>query len=187
MEVSVGTYNCAVTIDELKAAVGYDDNQSDVLDELIRKGYAAQQLCESYLRYYFTTRTATIEFYKADDFDEDERTLLFPYAPVNSITSVTAKDTTNNETTLTADTTYYLRGLKRQELYIPTSFTTGVNTELYSWKVVANIGLSTVPEIVKEAILKLVVEWYNNKGNYIPVLTDQVKMMLDTQFDKGWL
>jgi uncharacterized phiE125 gp8 family phage protein len=188
MEVKIKTpYQKIVTIDEAKNHVNYDDNHTDTLNALHNMIEAAQGLCENYTETYFSKRDVVFYFEKDCDYDEDEKTLIFPFSPVNTLSEVLAIDKEGNETELEDGSTYYLRGLKRKKIYIPTSISTGTYVEIIAWKVTANIGSDTVDPVAKQAVLKLVAEWYKNKFNYIPILNDQVKDMLSNITDKGWL
>jgi uncharacterized phiE125 gp8 family phage protein len=178
-----------VSIEEVKQRVGYRGDNSAILDELSRMQVAARELCENYTNYALGVKV--IEVYYEEDYDMDleRKTLKVPLAPVNSITSVTSVNIYGTETVLTLDTYYYIRGGKRKEIYIPeiTSFGILLNNKIIGWKVVANVGYTpiTIPKIFKEAILKLVWDWYNAKGNYVPQLTDQVRLLLSSIGDKS--
>ena len=190
MNISITTNvtNEPLSIDVIKRHVQYEGDDVDYINELVRMSEAARELCENYTDHALGVKTINVYFEADYDMDLDSRVLLMPISPVNSVTSVFSVDSHGTETVLVLNTSYYLRGITRKELYIPESWSTGTGTTIIGWHVVAIVGYTpeTIPAIFKECILKLVADWYNVKGNYVPQLTDQVKTMLATWGDRSW-
>jgi uncharacterized phiE125 gp8 family phage protein len=115
---------------------------------------------EEYIGKAINVNTQTLQVWNfADERDLDGTTLYLDLVgPVRSVTSVKAYSEDNTETTLVADTDYYL--LKGDRLRV-------LNAGTYdSLEVVYVAGMQTV-EItsnIKEAIYKLVDELYKHKG-----------------------
>ena len=90
------------------------------------------------------------------DMDNGELRYALPMGPVTSITSVVGQDLEGANTTLTADSDYYLLTGGRLRIPSPTAYST------YTISYVAQ--LSYVTENIKEAIIKICAELYQNRG-----------------------
>lgn len=188
MEVkTISSYNTIVTINEIKRYIDYNDSNTEDISMLLSMAKSAQELCEQYTDQFFSERIVVFYFEKSIDFDDINKTVKFMYSPINSVSELVSIGTDNAETELTENTNYYLRGIKSRELYIPEIFTTGASSEIHAFKATVNAGYAHAPSVVKDCVLKLVYEWYNVKGNYIPILNDQVKNILSSYGNNGWL
>jgi uncharacterized phiE125 gp8 family phage protein len=171
-----------VSINDLKQHLGINTDDVGILNEIMRMGKSARELCERHNQCALSEKTVEVFFEKEYDMDMDLMTLIFPILPVNEITAFKSVDKKGTETDLVLNTGYYLRGGERKESYIPETVLAGeLESETIGWKVTAEVGYTpqNIPSLYKDAILKIVADWYNNKGRYVPVLNDEVRGMLN--------
>ena len=90
------------------------------------------------------------------DLDSGEIRYVLPMGPVGAITAVVGQDLEGANTTLTADEDYYLLSGGRLRIPSPTAYST------YTVNYVAQ--MEYVTQNVKEAILKICAELYQNRG-----------------------
>lgn len=129
-------------------------------DSLIeRQLETSTRYVETYIGRSLNTNTMQAILYEFDDdrdLDSGEIRYELPMGPVTSITSVVGQDLEGANTTLTADSDYYLLTGGRLRIPSPTAYST------YTVTYVAQ--LSYVTENIKEAILKICAELYQNRG-----------------------
>jgi uncharacterized phiE125 gp8 family phage protein len=115
---------------------------------------------EQYIGKYINVNNLTLEVWNfADERDLEGTTLYLDLVgPVRSITSVKAYSEDNTETTLVADTDYYL--LKGDRLRVLSAGTYDSLEVLY----VVGMQPIEITENIKEAIYKLVDELYKHRG-----------------------
>jgi len=115
---------------------------------------------EQYIGKYINVDNLTLEVWNfADERDLEGTTLYLDLVgPVRSITSVKAYSEDNTETTLVADTDYYL--LKGDRLRVLSAGSYDSMEVLY----VVGMQPIEITENIKEAIYKLVDELYKHKG-----------------------
>jgi hypothetical protein len=185
MQIEIVTNNTfePVTQDEITRHVSYLGDEIGEISDLIRMAKSAREMIESYKNVNICTRTIRVSFEKDYDFDFNRRTFQIPVHPVISISSVKSYDRYSTEVTLTLNTDYHIRGVNRKEIFIPDQerrILYGDQIEVVEWRVEAIVGYAyeNIPGVYKDAILKLVAEWYNNKGNYVPDLSSDVLKML---------
>jgi len=87
--------------------------------------------------------------------------LPLPFPPVTSVTSVTTVSSSGDETLLTVNDDYWIEGVRDKIIH----FSKVQNA--YGVKVVYVTGLSEdgIVDMVKDAILSEVMEWYHGRGN----------------------
>jgi len=144
-----------VTVSEVKAQCRIDTSDDDTLLSRLISG--ARDYVERYCNCRFASQTVTV---KCDSFSDMAR---FVEAPVTSITSIKYYDTDGNEQTLSTDV-YELRSdgmesaiaLKYGQVWPTAQAGTRIT-------VVAVVGFTTVPPAVKDAILLLVSDRYENR------------------------
>lgn len=174
----------AVSLNQIVKHVGFSGSDADTFKLLERMARSARIMIENRKQVAICKKVVDIYFEKDYDMNLDRNILIMPVAPVNSITKFYSYDQYNNETELTENTDYYLRGQYRKELYVTTMENTiisGSSTDVIAWKaedVSVGYDLDEIPDIYKDAILKLVFDWYDHKGNYVPQLTSEVEIML---------
>lgn len=141
-----------VTVQEAKDWLRIDISDDDTLvGSLIT---AARIICEQYTNISFITRTVTATLHNTLG------GISLPYGPVNSITSVTERDT--------AITDYTMSGASFQRLV--TVFEQEVT-------VVYTAGYATLPKNLKTAILNQIGFLYENRGD--DKLSDNAKVILN--------
>jgi len=156
-EASITTPAAAepVTSAEAKAQLRIDTSDDDTLVARLIAG--ARDYVEKYCNCRFASQTITV---KCDSFADMSR---FPEAPVSSITSITYVDTAGATQTLSSDV-YELRS-DGMESAIALKFGK-VWPAIQSGSriaVVAVVGFSTIPPAVKDAILLVIAERYDNR------------------------
>jgi uncharacterized phiE125 gp8 family phage protein len=150
---------------------------------------AARELCEQYLNVAFAPKTiiCTIE---PDDMESRECEL--PVWPQSSISSVKSIDQYGTETALTLNEGYLVKGDIRKTITMFEQFsTTGFSTSSNNLKVEYTAGYGatdtpTLPSALRLAVLKQVSEWFINRDNYVPNLSNSVRDMLN-QYLLEWL
>lgn len=142
------TANEPVTLAELKDFLDLDSDYDSEDVELTNLISAAREILEKQInRTLKTAKTLTAYF------DEHGSKVDLPYSPIQSISSVKTISPTNDETTLTADSDYYLKGGAEKYLYIP--FSTG-----YELQVTYIAGYDIMPDAVDLAIKQQCYAWY---------------------------
>jgi len=146
---------------------------------------AAREWCEKYTQMCFAQKTL-VATYLPDDVDYYERVIPLPSMPISSITSVKSISADGTETALTEDIGYYTFGNKKVEISIPKVFSTSVGTnekdDSIQVEYIAGYGApgnESLPEVLRQAMAKLVVDWWHSKGNWIPYLSSEVRRILD--------
>jgi uncharacterized phiE125 gp8 family phage protein len=147
-----------VTAVEAKSQCRIEDTSSDTLiDGLIA---AATEYVELYTGRAIVSQTWELVL---DDFSD---AMLIPRGPVTSITSVKYFDTADVEQTVTG-TNYVLDAASDPQWVVKASDYTwpevaeGVNNVIVRFV----CGYSTVPAPIKQAILLLIGQWYDNRAD----------------------
>lgn len=148
-----------VTKTEFKdyAAVDYSDDDN-LIDDLI---VAARKMVEDYIQRKIGSQTLTAHWTSYPKF------LRLPYAPINSVTTVKTIDSEGTKTTLVNATDYFVKG--DDDKYI--EFGSYGN---YGLEVIYTAGYTTVPKALKSAILRVVANLYEHRGD------DSESFQLDT-------
>jgi uncharacterized phiE125 gp8 family phage protein len=145
---------------------------------------AAREICEQYTGLTFAKKTLQVYFEK-DDFSDN--VVILPFNPIDK-TSVVVKrvDSEGIETTITKNSDYYLRGNQSVDLQIASFISTVgvVNSEVdYLVEYDCGYGISgkteSLPSGLMLAMEKLLSEWYENREDWMPVLSSSVKKILD--------
>lgn len=149
----------------LKVTYSDDDTYIDTLVE------SATKFIEKYLNRALITQTL-ISYYKSYG-----NRVHLPMGPHQSVTSVKYIDEDNNETTLTANSDYYVRGVDDYYLdfYTATTLPAGADpnadTSEFGLKVTYIAGYgdasSDVPDAIIEAARRLVGHWYDNREEFV--------------------
>ena len=154
-------------------------------------GKAARELCETYTGLTYAEKEIYC-YIEIEDLDDRNRVTL-PDVPVISIDHVYEIDKEGVEEALELNTGYYEEGMDQIELYFPKTVKIGVDVETelnYRVEYTAGFGddeTEALPEVLKIAILKQVAEWYENRENWIPVLSSEVRNILDNYVQTTWL
>lgn len=174
-----------VTIDQVKNYIKLDESIA-VEDALISKMISsAIKLCEIKTNLAFSEKTIEANFTK----DEIAlNSLRLPYAPHASIVSIIGQDINGVEETIDS-ALYFKTGNKLWEITMSAS---ALLYESYTVKYKAGYGIAEnlavtpkiygtekLPEEVELAILKQVASWYDNRDEYLPVLSSEVRKILD--------
>lgn len=175
---------------ELEVVKGYIRSQTGVtaedtiLNTMIK---TARQKCEEYKGVAVAEKTISLTVCGDDIIDSR---FVIPVYPVISVESITPYDNTGAAgTALTQGTDYYEYGVQNREVEILEKwFTVGVGAEdIVQYIIVFKAGYGDddteeLPEGFKMAIYKQVASWYINREDYLPVLSSEVKDMLDELF-----
>jgi len=143
-----------VSLLEAKAHVRIDYNkEDDLINDLIR---TATAYVEKYTGKALINRTITLLVEK-----KTAENLYLLYPPIVSITTVSLPDgVSSGVETYTATTDYILRGISNKYIELP-------NTEVKVVYVAGYGGADDVPPIFKEAILKLVYDMWEHRGESV--------------------
>lgn len=143
----------------LKNFIKYDESETTETALITSLAKAAREFLEQYLNVSLASKTYQLTFdYRA----VDDYHLRIPFGPVVSITSLAYYDIEGTETALTKNTDYYVRGLKFQDLYIP-SLPDDVYFILEYVSGYGGTGMEDVPETIKTAICELTKYWYDRQ------------------------
>ena len=177
-----------------KASYGTDTTEDALINSMIK---AARQKCELYCDRSLASKVIEI-FYHADEVSGG---VELPGGPHSAMTDNYPKkiDNEGTATILVLNTDYYKRGNLFWELEF---FKGGVNpwndgaliksslSYDYLIRLTAGYGISgteVLPEGYVEAILKTVAEWYAFREDYAPVLSSQVRIILDRLTGNNYL
>ena len=153
------------------------DLENTLIDKMIT---AARKLCEKRTNLAFGEKT--LEAY----FTKDEliyNALRLPYAPHAQIISVIGRDSQGVETTLET-TDYWQTGNVLWNVQLSAGI---YRYESYKVQYIAGFGIEeatpkqateTLPEEAYLAIMKQVASWYDNRDDYVPVLSSEVLRIL---------
>lgn len=162
-----------VTLNEAKEylKVDYADD-NDLITTLIK---SARKTIERYTGRSLGAKTIKVYYATVAE------VFTLPYGPVNAVTEVKKVADNGDETVLTVNEGYYLRGVSDKQMSIPNyagnSFYITYTTQ------------AGCPEDLKIALLKQVSTDYDNRDNYIPgsfALDKDVKRMIATYRVNAW-
>lgn len=165
-----------VTLDEVKVQIKVDSTDED--DFITKKITAARRICERYAGLSFITQTRTVSldrFYGRD--------VILPYGPVTVIESFSYKDSAGASQTITGgytlDTESDIAKVRVLDSWPSTDRT--LNNVVITYTA-GYADADSVPEEIKEAILKTVARLYEKRGDGDDgqVLTDEIIDLLDT-------
>lgn len=174
-----------------KNYIKYDGSDSTELALITSMIKSARELCEKHTGLVFAEKTIYF-FVDPEDLDYRKRVDI-PYYPIISVEAVYSIDDEGTETALTLNTGYYLYGMTQKQVYFPNTILIGVDaTEVVSYRVEYKAGYGhadteALPEVLKMAILKQTAEWYENRENWIPVLSSEVEKILNNYIETTWL
>ena len=166
------------------------DTTEDTLIESMIK--SARILLERKSNLSFGAKTLQVLF-RAEELINDS--VMLPYSPLISITSVKAVDAEETKTALTLNSGYFKRGLKNVELIISYSGTGLVGSDLSGSDIeviyvtgYGNAATETLPETWRELIRRQVKIWYlrGDEANYTE-LDFSIKMAADSLSNNIWL
>lgn len=166
-----------VNLDEVKVQIKVDGTDED--EFIASKIKVARRICERYAGLSFITQTRTVSldrFYGRD--------IILPYGPVTAIESFDYKDSSGVDQTIdealyTLDTQSDLPKIRVLDSWPSTDRT--LNNVVITYTA-GYADADSVPEEVKEAILKTVARLYEKRGDGDDgqVLTDEIIDLLDT-------
>jgi len=171
-----------ISIDEMKNYLKVDSDITDDDDLIIGMIKSAVEKIEKYCNILLRACTLDVIF---DDFDIDEGEVILPLIPCSQVSNVYLIDSQGVET---EQTTFYQTGLNLKEIKIPGW------SEDYKIRIryIAGYGIETVdyetesiPEIAKQAIYKIVSDWYENRDSQI--IPGEVRRMLTSISYKSWM
>jgi len=146
----------------------------------------ARQLCEEFVGRSFALKTLQV-WASEEEVRENSFYIELPGWPISSITSVTPYDSTGTaQTALTEGTGFFVEGIAgmNQDIRVTEVISTvGDTNELsdYLIEYVAGYGATnceSLPEIFKLAMKTLVVAWWGNRDNWVPVISEEIKALL---------
>lgn len=195
MEIKVKTDVSAepLSLGVIKNYLKFDDSNADELALINVMVKAAREACEKYTGLSFAQKTLYC-YFTPDDL-QDYRIDL-PYGPIKSSADITIiridKEGTQSSMTLNSD--YWVRGLHNTEIEISTTWTTvGVTNSQcdYRAEYICGYGISGSTESLPSALLlamaKQVSEWFENREDWMPVLSSSVKKVLNPFCVNLWL
>ena len=142
-----------ITLAEAKGYLRVDaTSEDDLITELIT---AAREWAENYTGKAFGAKTYTVLF---SELLSDEYRLNLPYPPHATITSVNAVDREGTKTLLVENTDYYVSGAVKASIDIY-----GKNEAAY--EVVYTTSADAMTANVKQAMLKVIADMYENRQN----------------------
>lgn len=144
----------------LKTNYATDTSEDNIIEELI---YQAQRFLEDDGGFSIASST-----WKAwSDRRSDLRRFVVPMQPIISIQNVYRIDDEGTETALTLNTDYYKKGLTDWTLFFTAAPSDGVPrgnlTSYFPIRIEYTAGHETVPDDLKQAVMKLVAENYINR------------------------
>jgi uncharacterized phiE125 gp8 family phage protein len=161
-KVETAPTSLPVSLDEVKAALrltGSEDNA--LLSSYIE---SATRMCEAYAGLSFITQTRTV---KLTNFRGSD--VVLPYGPVAAITSIAYVD--DNDDDQTVDDTWYTvdtqAGISKVRINSDFDWPT-TNGSLNNVVITYTTGYgdsSAVPVVAKEAIIRRVAHFYENRGD----------------------
>lgn len=182
-----------VSLSEMKVYIRAEtglDAENDLVTSLIK---IARQKCEDYKSIAMGSEIFEL-MVDSDDIDDNEIDIpVYPCISVDSVTPVNADG--SDGTSLTLNDGYYTKGVQRKTVILNKTFTTaGFDLPVIEqYKIVFTAGYGddateVLPEGYKLAIKKQVADWYLNRENYLPVLSSEVRIILDGLFGLNtWL
>lgn len=136
------------TVADVKETLGIDSGDSSKNNLIIRKINQATEIIERYTGRRFKATTYTDEEYDASGTDQ----LVLRQRPINSITSVSARDSATNDNDWEAiDTEFYFTDSKAGIVEGVFNYSGGWNR----YKVTYNAGYTTIPSDLAEAAVAL--------------------------------
>lgn len=176
-----------VTLNEIKSQVKMEGTSLDD-SYLTNLGKTARQLCESYSGLSFVSQERTI---KMDRFPIDcnyisswKNHIIVPYGPVISIDSFTYIDSDGETQTLTEDDDFIVDNSSDLCRIEPVNSWPTPKDRINAITIVYTAGYSSVPEIVKDAILRTAADLYEFRTNKVSGQLTSVpvsaQMLLDT-------
>lgn len=169
-----------VTQAEITNYIKYDETDATEIALILSMAKSAREIIEKYLNVSLKSKTYVLEFdHHAMD---DEYTINLPFGPFVSLTSIVSSDGTTS-TTLTTDD-YTLKGSQFKELYIP-----ALSDDLYyTVEFISGYGgsgVETIPAVLKNAILKQTLVWYERTNN--GYLDTEVLGMINAYSHTTWI
>jgi len=147
-----------VTLTEVKDQLAIDyDTDDDQLSSMIK---AARQYCEEYTQKAFGAKTVDVYF------DAEDTDFELPIGPFISLTSITRTVNGSNTTLTTSDYLVYGRDYPRYQ-FNKVWTTCGVSPAYHTVVYQAGYADGACPEPIKQAIVKLTAELYENKENSV--------------------
>jgi uncharacterized phiE125 gp8 family phage protein len=157
--------------------------EDTLIDSLIT---TARNLSEEYMDRALSSRSMQV-IINTDDLSDN--LFALPLAPQSEVTQVVEIDLEGNETTLTLNTDYYIKGINELTFIRNKTISTGYSED-YIYKInytcgygiatgAENIQTPTMPEAIKLAMLKQIEMWYDARGSEMMVLSNDVRRILD--------
>lgn len=169
MDIKLKTDSSTEPVDAVFVAnyVKFDDENTAETNLIASLTKAARQAVENFCQRALVQKTYVVDF-DADDMDGDYFTL--PFAPISSVTSVSAISEGGTETPYTKNVDYYEVGGQAKRIKISSTFValTDESNTLYRVEYVCGYGSTdceTIPEELKIAISRTVANWYLNREN----------------------
>ena len=192
IKTDISAENEPVTLAVAKNYIKYDGSDANEEALITSMTKSARELCEKHTGLTFAEKELYF-FADPEDLDDRKRVTL-PGVPNISVDNVFSIDDEGVEVELELNTGYYLYGMTEIEIYLPNVILTGIDvTSRLQYRAQYKAGYGhvtdteTLPEVLKTAILKQVAEWYENRENWIPVLSSEVKEILDAYIENTWL
>lgn len=160
---------------------------SDESTELGLMIVSARQICEEFVGRSFAQKTLQA-WVEAEEVKSYSYIISLSDWPVSSIVSVTPYNSEGDaETALTEGTGYYLQGVAgmNQDIRISQTSSTGETTTISDYLIEYIVGYGAadcgdLPEIFSTAMKTLIAAWWRNRENWVPVISEEIKMSLLT-------
>jgi uncharacterized phiE125 gp8 family phage protein len=179
----VSSNDTSISLFEVKNYLKVDEDYTleDILISAMLK--ASIELVERFTGMSITTKVIDVYF---EEDDLNEGIIKIPYPPHVTVDSIKSYDYKNTETELVLDTDYYIKGSGEKQIELLTNLiSTTTTTTTYIARVTC--GSDTVNDGLYIAILKQVHDFYENRENWLPVMSSSVRMICQQYLNKSSL
>lgn len=168
--------------------IDYNNSNDDDIAMIKDMCVQARKLTEVYTGLSLASQVVQI-FFSYDEIIDNDNRVVIPYCPFSAMTSEYPVSVNNEgtETALTLNDDYYLYGDLFKEIYIAESVGSSgmvISNLDYKIRFTAGYGITgdnateTLPEPLRGVMAKQVAEWWDNRGNYYPILDERIKKEL---------
>lgn len=154
-----------VTLQDAKDFLRIDHNDENARIDSLRK--AARRWCETYVQQSFFTKTLTLNL---DYFPSDDKPIYLRRGPVQSVTSLKYYDTNNSQQTWNSSNYFVDTSSEVGRIYADNVSYPDLYDRPNAIEVIYVAGYSDIDDVpldFKEAVLHLIAEWYEVRGNVI--------------------
>jgi hypothetical protein len=177
--------------------IDFDKDNADTLALVKKMCVAARRLTEKFTGMSLAEQVIQI-FFENEYVRENDSMVTLPFCPFSEMASVKTVTKEGTETELVLNTGYYLRGDLFKQIEFPETTSTSVVNDIdwdaldFRVRFTSGYGITgdnateTLPEELRTAMAKQVSEWWDNRSNYYPVLSERIKSLLRPYKRDAW-